>query len=118
MSAVLAHPAAPPSSTALGALFAGLADARRLALLRRLREGGPQTVGELVRACGMRQPSVSKHLACLHGCGLVERDRQGRRVTYALCRPEVGLLLDAAEQVWRVARCGESCSCSCCMERG
>jgi len=74
-------------------------------------------VSELVVACRQRQPSVSKHLACLHGCGLVSRERHGRQVTYAVADPSLGPLLDAADQVWQVARCGESCCCPSCDER-
>ena len=79
---------------------------------------GPHTVSELVEACDQRQPSVSKHLACLHDCGLVERERDGRLVRYAVASDDVPPLLTAAERLWETARCGESCSCSCCAEGG
>jgi ArsR family transcriptional regulator len=111
-------PSTRPSAAELASLFRGLAEPARLSVLRRLVDGGPQTVSDIVMACGLRQPSASKHLACLHGCGLLSRERQGRRITYAVVDPQVPPLLEAAEQVWQVARCGESCSCSCCEERG
>jgi len=111
------RPASRPSAGELASLFRGLGEPARLSVLRRLLDGGPQTVSEIVAACRQRQPSVSKHLACLHGCGLVGRERVGRRVTYAVADPQIAPLLDAAEQVWQVARCGESCSCSCCNDR-
>jgi DNA-binding transcriptional ArsR family regulator len=95
-----------------------MAEPARLAILRRLVDAGPHTVSELVEACDQRQPSVSKHLACLHGCGLVARERDGRLVRYAALRPEVPPFLEAAERLWEVARCGDSCSCSCCVEGG
>jgi ArsR family transcriptional regulator, cadmium/lead-responsive transcriptional repressor len=107
-----------PSSSELAALFRGLADPARLAILRRLVDGGPQTVSGLVAACRQRQPSVSKHLACLHDCGLVARERRGRQVVYCALAPELPSLMAAAEGLWEIARCGESCTCSCCQEGG
>ena len=105
-----------PSASQLAALFRGLAEPARLAILRRLVDAGPQAVSQLVAACRQRQPSVSKHLACLHECGLVSRERRGRQVLYAALVPEVPPLLIAAERLWEIARCGESCACSCCQE--
>jgi ArsR family transcriptional regulator, cadmium/lead-responsive transcriptional repressor len=107
-----------PSAGELAALFRGLAEPARLSILRRLVEAGPQTVSDLVVACRQRQPSVSKHLACLHECGLVARERRGRQVLFTVRAPEVPPLLIAAERLWEIARCGESCACSCCQERG
>lgn len=105
-----------PSASQLAALFRGLAEPARLSIMRRLVDAGPQTVSQLVAACRQRQPSVSKHLACLHECGLVARERRGRQVRYAALAPEVPPLLAAAERLWEIARCGESCACSCCQE--
>jgi ArsR family transcriptional regulator, cadmium/lead-responsive transcriptional repressor len=105
-----------PSATELAALFRGLAEPARLAILSRLVDAGPQSVSQLVDACRQRQPSVSKHLACLHECGLVNRQRRGRRVVYAALVPEVPPLLAAAEGLWQIARCGERCTCTCCQE--
>lgn len=107
-----------PSASQLAALFRGLAEAARLSILRRLVDAGPQTVSELVVACRQRQPSVSKHLACLHECGLAARERRGRQIIYTALVPEVPPLLAAAERLWEIARCGESCTCPCCQERG
>jgi DNA-binding transcriptional ArsR family regulator len=104
-----------PSAPELARTFAGLGDPTRLAIVRALADGEPRTVGELVTACRMRQPSVSKHLACLHLCGLVARERLGRHVRYSLS-PEVAPLLEAAERVWTLRRCGDSCPCPYCQE--
>ncbi len=79
-------------------LFRGLADRSRLAILEALR-GGPQTVGELVRATGLSQPNVSNHLQCLRDCGLVERHRRGRFAFYRLSDGRVDQLLGLAERV-------------------
>jgi len=99
----------------VAAIFAGLAEPSRLELLR-LLAAGPRTVGELVDATGIRQPSVSKHLACLHGCGLLERERQGRTAVYSICRPDVVTLVEAAERLCDEVRCDEACACPVCDE--
>jgi DNA-binding transcriptional ArsR family regulator len=64
-------------------LFHGLADYSRLAILGEL-ERGERRVSDLVASCGLTQSNVSKHLACLWECGLVERERCGRDVHYRL----------------------------------
>jgi DNA-binding transcriptional ArsR family regulator len=78
-------------------LLHGLADRSRLALVEQLGAGG-RRVSDLVAATGLTQTNVSKHLACLWDCGLVERERRGREVHYRLVD---GLddLLAAADQV-------------------
>lgn len=79
----------------------GLSDLSRQSLLQALRAGERRVV-DLVEDTGLSQPNVSKHLRCLRGCGLVESDKRGREVFYAL-PPTVERLLDvldaAAEQL-------------------
>jgi DNA-binding transcriptional ArsR family regulator len=41
-----------------------------------------RSVGEIVDAIGMEQPSVSKHLKVLKDVGLVEVRREGRQMLY------------------------------------
>jgi DNA-binding transcriptional ArsR family regulator len=92
-------------------LFNGLADLSRLAILEVLRDG-PQRVGEIVASTGLSQSNVSNHLACLHDCGLVEREQQGRYVSYRLADDRVdgllaladGLLADAAQGFYDCTR--------------
>jgi ArsR family transcriptional regulator, cadmium/lead-responsive transcriptional repressor len=60
---------------------ATLTDPSRLAILDELR-GGELRVREVVERTGLSQPNVSKHLACLRGCGLVEREQRGREAFY------------------------------------
>jgi ArsR family transcriptional regulator, cadmium/lead-responsive transcriptional repressor len=78
-------------------LLHGLADRSRLALVEQLADGG-RRVSDLVVATGLTQTNVSKHLACLWDCGLVERERHGREIHYRLVD---GLddLLTAADRV-------------------
>jgi ArsR family transcriptional regulator, cadmium/lead-responsive transcriptional repressor len=89
--------------TLLATLFRGLADPTRLSCLLALRDG-PRTVGEVVLATGVGQPTVSKHLACLRDCGLVQAERSGRFVTHSLSGTGVEELLLAADAL--LARAG------------
>jgi len=64
-------------------LFRGLAEPSRLALVEQLALGA-RRVSDLAAATGLAQPNVSKQLACLWDCGLVERERRGREIHYRL----------------------------------
>jgi DNA-binding transcriptional ArsR family regulator len=75
-------------------LFHGLADYSRLAILREL-ELGERRVSDLVATSGLTQSNVSKHLACLWDCGLVERERHGREIHYRLVAGIAELLASA-----------------------
>ena len=86
----------PPPLAPAGALFRGLADLTRLALLQRLARGEARVV-DLVAEIGLAQSTVSSHLACLRDCGLVDFRPQGRASVYFLARPELLDLLASAE---------------------
>lgn len=101
-------------STALRAkLFHGFADPSRLSIVEALI-AGPMTVSEVVEATGLSQPNVSSHLSCLHDCGLVVRQPQGRYVVYGLSDDRVAklvqlaneLLADVARGVYQCTRYG------------
>lgn len=64
----------------------GLAHEARLRILRIL-DHGPFTVNELVEILRLGQSGVSHHLKVLSEAGLVEGDRHGAHVFYALPRP-------------------------------
>ena len=102
--------AAEPSRVELEAkLFSGLADPKRLALLR-LLVGGPQTAGELARAAQLSPSSASNHLRCLLECGLVAVESDGPFNRYRLADVGVGGLLLGAEQlVGRIGSEIEAC---------
>jgi ArsR family transcriptional regulator, cadmium/lead-responsive transcriptional repressor len=87
------------------ALFRGLADPTRLAILLELRKGERRVV-DLATTVGLAQPTVSGHLACLRDCGLVTWRPVGRQSYYRLAVPELEQLLRAAEQV--LARTGDA----------
>jgi DNA-binding transcriptional ArsR family regulator len=78
------------------ALFRSLGDPTRLAIVRRLAEGEARVV-DLTRALGLAQSTVSKHLACLRDCRLINYRAEGRQSFYSLTRPELIDLLRSAE---------------------
>src|SRR6201991_647478 len=78
------------------ALFRSLGDPTRLAIVRRLAEGEARVV-DLTRALGLAQSTVSKDLACLRDCRLIDYRGAGRQSFYSLTRPELIDLLRSAE---------------------
>ncbi|MEO3793381.1 metalloregulator ArsR/SmtB family transcription factor [Nonomuraea sp. B10E15] len=84
----------PPAA----ALFHSLADETRLRIVARLARGEARVV-DLTAELGLAQSTVSKHLACLRGCGLIDYRAEGRQSFYSLTRPELMDLLASAEQL-------------------
>jgi len=80
------------------ALFHGLADRNRLAIVRQLAEGERRVV-DLTKTLGLAQGTVSGHLACLRDCGLIVGRPEGRQMFYSLAHPELLELLSAAERL-------------------
>jgi DNA-binding transcriptional ArsR family regulator len=80
------------------ALFRSLGDETRLRIVARLAAGEARVV-DLTGELGLAQSTISKHLACLRGCGLVDYRTEGRQSFYTLTRPELMDLLRAAEGV-------------------
>ncbi|MFD3373181.1 MULTISPECIES: ArsR/SmtB family transcription factor [unclassified Streptomyces] len=64
-------------------LWAALADPHRRVIVALLLER-PRPVGEIVEACGLSQPSTSKHLKVLRDAGLVRVRQDAQRRVYAL----------------------------------
>jgi ArsR family transcriptional regulator, cadmium/lead-responsive transcriptional repressor len=79
-------------------LFRSLGDLSRLAIVRRLAEG-PARVTDLVAALGLAQSTVSKHLACLRDCRLVDSEAVGRASIFRLTQTSLIDVLTAAEEV-------------------
>ena len=79
------------------ALFHGLSDPSRLAILQHLTLGDHR-VRDLTEHLGLAQSTVSAHLACLKECGLVSSRPDGRASVFSLASPrELVALLTAAE---------------------
>lgn len=64
-------------------LFAVLSCATRLAILCQLRCRG-LAVRQVAKSCGISQPCASTQLKMLWQWGLLQRERRGREVVYAL----------------------------------
>jgi ArsR family transcriptional regulator, cadmium/lead-responsive transcriptional repressor len=80
-------------------LFHGFSDASRLAIVRHLAFGEHRVV-DLTAHLQLAQSTVSKHLACLRDCGLVESRPEGRASVFRLTHPEATVeLLSAAERL-------------------
>lgn len=85
------------AATAAACLFRGMGDASRMAILRHLM-GGEHNVAELTAHLGLAQSTVSKHLACLRDCGLVESRPDGRASIFTLSHPQSVLNVFAAAE--------------------
>lgn len=83
----------PRDLSRIAARFKVLAEPARLRVLQSLQDG-PQHVGALMAATGLRQANLSKHLQTLHVHGLVGRERTGRFIHYAIADPTVMALCD------------------------
>lgn len=70
-----------------------LSDPTRARVLLSLRSG-PGYPSELAAALGVSRQSLSNHLACLRGCGLVVAEPDGRRTRYELADPRLRHALD------------------------
>ncbi|HKH05384.1 MAG TPA: metalloregulator ArsR/SmtB family transcription factor [Acidimicrobiales bacterium] len=82
--------------TPAAVLFRSLADPVRLVILQRLAVGEARVV-DLTGHLELAQSTVSKHLACLRDCGLVDYRAEGRQSFYFVARPELLDLLRSAE---------------------
>ena len=80
------------------ALFHGLADLNRPAILRALADGERRVV-DLTEALGVAQGTVSGHLACMRDCGLIVGRPEGRQMFYSIAHLELMDLLGAAERL-------------------
>ena len=86
-------------------LFHSLSDPVRLAIVQRLSHGEARVV-DLTRELGLAQSTVSKHLACLRDCRLIDYRPQGRQSFYFVARPELLDLLRSADAL--LAATGEA----------
>lgn len=89
-------------------LFHGFSDRSRLRILATLAER-EQRVSDIVESVGLGQPNVSAHLACLHDCCLVERERRGREVHYRLADGVAELLVAADAILDRAGTAIQAC---------
>ncbi len=95
----------PISSAAVLARFGyAISDPTRAQILMEL-EQSPNYPGTLAEKLGVSRQSMSNHLSCLRGCGLVAAAPEGRRTRYELAHPALahalrdllGVVLEASE---------------------
>ena len=65
-------------------LFAALGDPTRLALVNRLADGRPRSIGELGRDSSISRQALTKHLRVLERAGAVSSSRTGREVRFRI----------------------------------
>ncbi len=65
-------------------LFAALGDETRLALLRRLSEGGPASISVLSGTFRVSRQAVTKHLQVLAAAAIIDGKRAGREHVWTL----------------------------------
>ena len=90
---------APPRLEALSRVGRALADPTRCQILVSLLDG-PAYPAELAESLGLSRATVSNHLSCLRGCGLIMGTPEGRHVRYDLIHPSLAHALhDLADLV-------------------
>lgn len=82
---------------AAACLFRGMSDPSRVAILRHLLLG-EHNVAQLTAHLALAQSTVSKHLACLRDCGLVDSRPAGRASVFSLTHPDAVLKVFAAAE--------------------
>jgi ArsR family transcriptional regulator, cadmium/lead-responsive transcriptional repressor len=77
------------STDALTRFGHALSDPTRTRVLLTLRNG-PAYPADLADLAGVTRQTMSNHLACLRGCGLVVASPEGRRTRYELTDARIG----------------------------
>ena len=92
----------------------------RLAILDVLRDG-EQCVCHMEAFLGYRQAYISQQLSVLRDAGLIQDRRDGWNIFYRVVKPEIYLLMDAAQNVMGEAAVtqkakhkGPTCPCPKC----
>ena len=80
-------------------LLKAMSNSARLVILCQIAEG-ERSVGELERAVGLSQSSISQHLAVLRAQTVVSSRRVGQTVLYSLASSEVEALMSTLHAVF------------------
>ncbi|MDK9843394.1 transcriptional regulator [Staphylococcus equorum subsp. linens] len=76
----------------------GLSNKARLTILELLKSN-EMTVNEIVEKSKISQSSISQHLSCLKGCGLVSSRQEGKYVYYQIKDRQILELLKLIDSV-------------------
>ncbi|WP_084631508.1 ArsR/SmtB family transcription factor [Demequina aestuarii] len=106
--------AAPAHTAAVAHVAHALSDPTRAAILLALRHG-THCPADLAAELSVSRQSMSNHLTCLRGCGLVTAERRGRHAHYSLAHPSLATALEAmlAMTVTLDPSCCDSEGCTC-----
>lgn len=85
------------AAPAAACLYRAMGDPSRVAILRHLLLG-EHNVAELTSHLGLAQSTVSKHLACLRDCGLVQSRPVRRSSVFTLTHPAAVVKVFAATE--------------------
>lgn len=106
----------PITLNALTRFGHALSDSTRVQILTLLSES-PRYPADMAEVLVVTRQSISNHLACLRGCGLVVPEAEGRRTRYVLADDRIKhALKDLQEVVLRTdpALCDKSEDEGCC----
>ena len=109
-------PTTTASLDALARFGHALSDPTRARILMELRRA-PSYPADLAETLGVTRQSISNHLACLRGCGLVVAVPQGRRTRYELADTRLDHALGDLHDVVLVtdpAACADAGDKDCC----
>jgi DNA-binding transcriptional ArsR family regulator len=87
-------------------IFAALGDSKRLQIVARLCDHGPQSIVRLTEGSKVSRQAITKHLRALEGAGLVTSGRAGRERIWELETErlaEASRYLDAISNQWDAA---------------
>lgn len=79
-------------------IFKALGDETRLKIVLLLKDG-EKCACEIPRAVGKAQPTVSQHLRILNDAGVLKSRREGKRIMYSVCCPEVLKLVEFSKKI-------------------
>ena len=106
-----AKQAAPLDACLRPELFKALCDPTRVALLACLAKcGRPCSVSEVAECCAVDFSVVSRHLTLLESAGVVESEKKGRSVRYAVRYADISGALRALANAFE--ECCPAASCS------
>nr|WP_234988073.1 metalloregulator ArsR/SmtB family transcription factor [Demequina sp. NBRC 110056] len=104
----------PEHTRAVAHVGHALSDPTRAAILLALRHGS-HCPADLAAELDVSRQSMSNHLTCLRGCGLVRAEKRGRHAHYSLADASIATPLDALLAVTFTLdpTCcdGEECTC-------
>lgn len=86
-------------------LHRALGNEARLMIIQQLRRR-ERSAGDLTRAVGLDQSTVSRHLSVLLGAGIVENRKEGNVIYYRLLTPCVLDMFSCTSQVLRGGQTG------------